>query len=150
KQVYLGTETNFTVFRTSDDSVVMNITGVGESGVFPFCVDGRNRRAYICLGKHVGFDTIDLATGALLPRVFAGDTPIAHRTHGAGLTPDESELWISDQDGKQLFIFDATKSPPAPKGRVELSTGGHGWVTFSIDGRFAWCHTPDVFDARAK
>ena len=36
-------------------------------------------------------------------------------THGAGLTPDETELWISDQKGKKLFIFDATKMPPTPK-----------------------------------
>jgi hypothetical protein len=23
-------------------------------------------------------------------------------------------------------------------------------VTFSLDGKYAWCHTPDVIDARAK
>ena len=28
--------------------------------------------------------------------------------------------------------------------------GGHGWVTFSLDGRYAWCHTPDVLDARTR
>jgi hypothetical protein len=28
--------------------------------------------------------------------------------------------------------------------------GGHGWVNFSLDGSFAWCHTPDVFDAHTK
>ena len=27
---------------------------------------------------------------------------------------------------------------------------GHAWVNFSLDGRFAWNHTPDVFDARTK
>jgi hypothetical protein len=82
--------------------------------------------------------------------VFAGDTPIQHRTHGVALTPDETELWISDQVGKKLFIFDATQMPPTAKGHVDLSTGGHGWVNFSLDGSFAWCHTPDVFDARTK
>ena len=40
--------------------------------------------------------------------------------------------------------------PPEPKGEVELSQGGHGWVTFSLDGRYAWTHTPDVFDAKTK
>jgi len=40
--------------------------------------------------------------------------------------------------------------PPAPKGHVELSDGGHGWVTFSLDGKYAWTHTPDVFDAKTK
>ncbi|MBT3569779.1 MAG: hypothetical protein HN494_13090, partial [Opitutae bacterium] len=67
-----------------------------------------------------------------------------------GMNPDETELWISDQRGKKLFIFDLTKSPPSPKGHVDLSTGGHGWVTFSLDGAYAYCHTPDVFDAKTK
>jgi hypothetical protein len=40
--------------------------------------------------------------------------------------------------------------PPEPRGHVELSDGGHGWVCFSLDGRYAWCHTPDVFDVKSK
>jgi len=147
---YLGTETNLTVFRTSDDSVVRTIRGVGEFGVFPFTVDSRNRFAYVCLGKHVGFEVVDLRNGEIPHRVLAGETAIPHRTHGAALTPDETELWISDQEGKQLFVFDATQMPPKPKTRVGLSMGGHGWVCFSLDGRYAWCHTPDVIDARTK
>ncbi|HYM09619.1 MAG TPA: hypothetical protein VEU62_02740, partial [Bryobacterales bacterium] len=62
----------------------------------------------------------------------------------------EKELWISDQVGQKLFIFDATKMPPVLKGHVELSQGGHGWVAFSLDGRYAWTHTPDVFDVKTK
>jgi hypothetical protein len=93
---------------------------------------------------------VDLKSGEIAHRVFASNEPIAHRTHGAGLTPDETELWISDQEGKKLFIFDNTKMPPEPKGDVDLSQGGHGWVSFSLDGHYAWTHTPDVFDARTK
>ena len=152
---YLGTETNLWVFRTRDDSLVRQIPNVGESGVFPFTVDSRNRFAYVCLGKHVGFDVVDLITGQVPHRVFAHDPVthdklIPHRTHGAGLTPDEKELWISDQDGKALFIFDATQMPPRETGHVPLSQGGHGWVTFSLDGQYAWCHTPDVIDAKTR
>ena len=147
---YLGTRTMLTVFDTSNDGVVRQIKDVGERGVFPFTVDSRNRIAYVCLGAHVGFDVVDLHTGEALHRVFAGAEPIAHRTHGVGLTPDEEELWISDQEGRKLFIFDATKMPALPTGHVELSDGGHGWVCFSLDGRYAWCHTPDVFDAKTK
>jgi outer membrane protein assembly factor BamB len=147
---YLGTETNLWVFRTGDDSLARNIGNVGESGVFPFTVDGRNRYAYVCLGKHVGFDVVDLRTGEVPHRVLAGGEPIAHRTHGAALTPDERELWISDQEGKRLFTFDAGQMPPKETGRIDLSQGGHGWVAFSLDGRYAWCHTPDVIDVRTR
>lgn len=150
KWALLGTDTMLTIFDTTTDEIVRQIKDVGEYGVFPFTFDSRNKYAYVCLGKHVGFDVVDLQTGAVPNRVLAGDEPIAHRTHGAALTPDESELWISDQEGKRLFIYDATKMPPVPKGHVDLSMGGHGWVTFSLDGHYAWTHTPDVFDAHTK
>ena len=150
KRVYLGTETKLTIFDTATDEVIRAIEPVGEKGVFPYTIDSRQRVGYVCLGGHVGFDVVDLQKGVVLHRVFAGDKPIEHRTHGAGLTPDETELWISDQDGKKLFVFDATQMPPAPKGHVDLSIGGHGWVCFSLDGKYAWCHSPDVFDARTK
>ena len=148
--VYLGTRTMLTVFETSTETVIRQITDVGERGVFPYTVDSRNRIAYVCLGAHVGFEVVDLETGKILHRVLAGDQPIPNRTHGAALTPDERELWISDQKGRKLFIFDATKMPPEPKGHVELSQGGHGWVCFSLDGRYAWSHTPDVFDVKTR
>ena len=150
RYVFLGTRTMLTQFSTEDDSVVQQIKNVGERGVFPYTVNHKHTLAYVCLGKHVGVDVVDLKKGKILHRVFAGDAPISHRTHGAGLTPDESELWISDQKGQKLFIFDATKMPPKAKGHVDLSQGGHGWVCFSLDGKYAWNHTPDVFDTKSK
>lgn len=150
RYVFLGTTTKLTMFDTTTDKVVRSIEPVGERGVFPFTVNSANDTAYVCLGNHVGFDVVDLKKGEVLHRVFAGDEPIAHRTHGAGLTPDETEIWVSDQEGKKLFVFDATAMPPSPKGHVDLSTGGHGWVCFSLDGKYAWNHSPDVFDARTK
>lgn len=149
RYVWLGTETMLTAFDPATDQVIHQFKEVGEKGVFPYTLDSRNRIAYVCLGGRVGFDVVDLENGKV-HRVLAGKELIPNRTHGAGLTPDETELWISDQVGKKLFIFDATKMPPAPKGDVDLSMGGHGWVCFSLDGRYAWCHTPDVFDARTK
>lgn len=153
--VYLGTETNFWVYRADDGSLVRNVNAVGEDQVFPFTVDSRNRRAFICLYKHVGFDLVDPESGKVVDRVFAHDTAqpdaiIAHRTHGAGLSPNEKELWISDQLGQKLFTFDATVTPPRQTGQIALSRGGHGWITFSLDGNYAWCHTPEVIDAHSK
>ena len=147
---YLGTDTNLWMFSAADGSLVRDINNVGESGVFPFTIDSRNRYAYVCLGKHVGFDVVNLQTGEVPHRVLAGSEPIPHRTHGAALTPDEKELWISDQEGKGLFIFDATLMPPKESGHVDLTRGGHGWVTFSLDGHYVWCHTPDIIDARSR
>ena len=106
KRLYLGTLTQLTILDAADERVIRKIPDVGEYGVFPYTIDRAQRHAYVCLGKHVGFDVVDLEQGKAIHRVLAGDAPIPHRTHGAALTPDESELWISDQDGKKLFVFD--------------------------------------------
>ena len=151
--LYLGTTMALTVLDTENESIVHHIEPVGESGgqgVFPFTVDGANRYAYVSLGNHVGFEVIDLEQEKIIHRVLVDGEPILHRTHGAALTPDETELWISDQEGRKLFIFDNTQMPPVQTGEVNLSQGGHGWVTFSLDGRYVWTHTPDVFDAETK
>ena len=160
--VYCGSDTTLTVIRTSDDTVVKEIAPIGESGVFPFTVNSAGTRAFVCLGKHIGCDIADLTTGKILHRITAIDIQLnrgkhgpdegflPRRTHGAGLTPDEKELWLSDQGGKRLYIFDATKMPPVETAHVDLTTGGHGWITFSLDGRFAWCHTPDVIDTQTR
>ena len=151
--LYLGTTRALTVLDTENENIVHHIEPVGESGgqgVFPFTVDAANRYAYVSLGNHVGFEVIDLEQEKIIHRVLVDGEPILHRTHGAALTTDETELWISDQEGRKLFIFDNTQMPPVQTGEVDLSQGGHGWVTFSLDGRYAWTHTPDVFDAETK
>jgi len=151
--LYLGTTMMLTVLDTENESIVHQIEPVGEpggQGVFPFTVDSANRYAYVSLGNHVGFEVVDLAQERVLHRVLVDGEPILHRTHGAALTPDETELWISDQEGRKLFVFDNTQMPPVQTGELDLSQGGHGWVTFSLDGRYAWTHTPDVFDTKTK
>ena len=147
--VYGGSETTLSVIRTSDDKIVKEIAPIGESGVFPFTVNAAQTLAFVCLGGHVGFDVADLVSGKIT-RVLAGDGTLARRTHGAGLTPDEKELWISDQGGNRLYIFDATQMPPKETGHVDLTAGGHGWITFDLEGRYAYCHTADVIDAKTK
>ena len=66
------------------------------------------------------------------------------------MTPDETQLWISDQAGKRLYTFDMTVMPPVQTGHLDLSTGGHGWVCFSLDGKYGYSHTPDVFDVKTR
>lgn len=60
------------------------------------------------------------------------------------------KLWITDQEDQKLFVFDATQMPAKPKGEVWLMWKGYGWVCFSLDGHYAWCHTPDVFDVHTS
>jgi len=154
KYVYLGTTTKLTQFDAKSGKVLKSIEPVGERGVFPYTVKSDNSIAYVCLGNHIGFDVVDLKKGEAVHRVFAinPDTKekVAKRTHGAGMTPDETQLWISDQAGKRLYTFDMTVMPPKQTGHLDLSMGGHGWVCFSLDGSYGYSHTPDVFDVKTR
>ncbi len=91
---------------------------------------------FVYLGTATRLSQLDASTEEKIPR----------RTHGVGLTPDESQLWISDQGGKRIYTFDATVSPPKQTGHLDLSMGGHGWICFSLDGKYGYNHTPDVFE----
>jgi hypothetical protein len=128
----------------------MFLDDVGDGGMFPFTVDSRSERAYISRYNHIGVDIVNLKTGAKTNSVLEGLPPIPRRTHGAGLTPDETELWLSDQAGKRLLVYDNTVNPPVKKQDIKLIRDGHGWVLFSMDGRFAWTHTEEVFDTKSK
>ena len=151
RYVFLCTTTTLTMFDTRDESIVRQIKDVGESGIFPYTVTSDNSIAYVCLGDHVGFDVVDLKQGKRLHRVFANPgNPIENRSHGATLTPDGTELWIDDRQHNRTFYFDATQMPPKQLGHVNLSMGGHGWVTFSLDGKYVYTHTPDVFDRKTR
>lgn len=138
------------MFRTSDDTKVMYLDGIGDGGMFPFTVDSKLEKAYISRYRHVGVDIVSLKTGAKIHTFQDGPPPVPRRTHGAALTPDEKELWLSDQSGKRLLVMDNTVFPPVLKQEIPLIRDGHGWVLFSLDGRFAWTHTEEVFDAHTK
>ena len=153
--LYLGTQTMLSVFRyTADDSLIRRFKDVGGAGRFFLTrMDGKERYGYICLGNHVGFDVVNLQTGKALHRVFAfwGDDKDTqpHARRGAD-RPTKPNCGSAIRRAGGYSFVDATKMPPEPKGHVELSAGGHGWVAFSLDGRYAWSHTPDVFDAQTK
>ena len=147
--LYLQSRALLTVFDTRDEQVIKQISA-GDHRISPFTADSRNRRAYYCLHDNLGFDVVDLEAGAMLHRVYVGATPIRRRTHGVGLTPDEKELWVSDQVGRRLMIYDNTVEPPKPTGEIALSQGGHGWIKFSLDGKYAWPNTADVIDVATR
>jgi hypothetical protein len=70
-------------------------------------------------------------------------------SHGIGLTPDETEIWVSDGHNSHMHVFDATVMPPRQIASLELRDQP-GWVTFSMDGRFAYPSTGEVFATETK
>jgi hypothetical protein len=65
------------------------------------------------------------------------------------MTPDGKELWVTDAANSRMHIFDATEMPPEQLESIELRDQP-GWITFSIDGRFAYPSTGDVIDTASR
>jgi hypothetical protein len=70
-------------------------------------------------------------------------------SHGVGFTPNEKEIWVCDAANSRLHIFDATVMPPRQTTSIALREQP-GWITFSIDGQFAFPSTGEIIDAKTK
>jgi hypothetical protein len=156
KRMYLGgLKLNYLLVA---DTTTHQVTGkVGPLGgaVRPFVVNGRQTLCYVCVNGLLGFEIGDLKTGKKLHRVlvtgFKTGKVKRHGcpSHGVGLTPDEKEVWVCDAANSRMHVFDNTTMPPKQIASIALREQP-GWVTFSLDGRFAYPSTGEVIDVRTK
>jgi sugar lactone lactonase YvrE len=129
--------------------------GPFAAGIRPFTVNGAQTRLYVNVNDLLGFEIGDLTTGKKLARVevqgFERGPVKRHScpSHGIGLTPDEKELWLSDAHNSRMHVFDLTADPPKQIASLPLRDQP-GWVTFSLDGRYAYPSTGEVFDTTTK
>jgi DNA-binding beta-propeller fold protein YncE len=143
-----------TVLDTRGNSVSETV-GPFSNVIRPFTVNGRCTLCFVNVNDLLGFEIGDLATGKKLYRVevqgFEKGPTKRHGcpSHGIGLTPDERELWLTDARNRRLHVFDATVMPPKQILSIELRDEP-GWVTFSIDGRYAYPSTGDVIDTQTR
>jgi DNA-binding beta-propeller fold protein YncE len=134
---------------------ISRTVGPFSNFVRPFTVDGSARRVYVCCDDRLGFEIGDLKTGAVVDVIdVEGFTrgPVARHScpcHGIGMTPDETEIWLCDSFNRRLHVFDLTASRPRLKQSVEVRDEP-GWITFGLDGKFAYPSTGEVIDAATK
>lgn len=142
------------VADTSKHEVIQKI-GPFSAAIRPFTVNGKQTRCFVCVNELLGFEIGDLTTGEKLGRVeVAGFSkgPVKRHgcpSHGIGLTPDEREIWLCDAHNKQLHVFDNGTFPPKQIASIALREEP-GWVTFSLDGRWAYSSTGEVIDTQTK
>jgi DNA-binding beta-propeller fold protein YncE len=130
---------------------------VGPFGgvIRPFTVNGAQRLAYVCVNDLLGFEIGDLKSGKLLHRVEIPGVkpgPVKRHgcpSHGVGLTPDEREVWVCDGFNERVHVFDNRTLPLRYVTSMKLREQP-GWVTFSIDGQYAYPSTGEVFDTKSK
>jgi DNA-binding beta-propeller fold protein YncE len=139
---------------TASHEVVREIGPFGNV-IRPFTINAAQTRCYVNVNELLGFEVGDLKTGKALHRVEVTgfkQGPVKRHgcpSHGVGLTPDEKELWLTDAANSRLHLFDNTAMPPRQQGSI-LLRDQPGWITFSIDGRFAYPSTGEVIDVKTR
>lgn len=129
--------------------------GPFTSAIRPFTVNGKQTLCYVNVNELLGFEIGDLKTGKLLHRVevqgFQKGPVKRHGcpSHGVGLTPDEREVWVVDAFNQRVHVFDNTVSPPKQVASLKVRDEP-GWITFSLDGRYAYPSTGDVIEAATR
>lgn len=145
------------ILRVADVGKSKIVRDIGPFGnyVRPFTVNGSETLCYVNVNGLLGFEIGDLKTGKVLHRIevsgFEKGTVKRHGcpSHGIALTPDEKEVWVADAANSRVHIFDNTVMPPKPVASVVLRDEP-GWVTFSIDGRYAYPSTGEVIDTKTR
>jgi DNA-binding beta-propeller fold protein YncE len=156
KEVYLaGLKSPLLTVADASRHEAARTIGPFAAGIRPFTVNGRQTLCFVTVNELLGFEVGDLKTGKKLYRVEVpgfGRGPVKRHgcpSHGIGLTPDERELWVCDAFNERMHVFDATIMPPTYVDSVKLREQP-GWITFSLDGKYAWPSTGDVIDVATK
>ncbi len=129
--------------------------GPFSAAIRPFTVNATQSRCYVCVNELLGFEIGDITNQKKPYRVevqgFAKGKVKRHGcpSHGIGLTPDEREIWVVDATNQRLHIFDNTVEPPKQMSSIELRDEP-GWITFSLDGKWAYPSTGQIVDVATK
>jgi DNA-binding beta-propeller fold protein YncE len=143
-----------TVADTKTHQVVGTV-GPFAAAIRPFTVNGAQTLVYVNANECLGFEIGDLKTGKKLCRVEIEGYkkgPVKRHgcpSHGIGLTPDEKEVWVVDAFNQRAHVFDNTVMPPKQKASIALREQP-GWITFSLDGKYAYPSTGEVIDTATK
>jgi DNA-binding beta-propeller fold protein YncE len=130
---------------------------VGPFGdvIRPFTINGRQTLCFVNVNGLLGFEVGDLRTGRMLHRVEVSGYqkgPVKRHgcpSHGVALTPDESELWLADAANSRVHVFDATVMPPKQLTSIQLRDQP-GWISFGMDGTYAYPSTGEVIETKTK
>ena len=155
KHVYLGglRYNHLGVAETKTHTAAKQV-GPFSAGIRPFTINSSQTRCYVNVNELLGFETGDLLSGKKLQRVEVkgySKGPVKRHScpsHGIGLTPDEREIWLCDSYNQRLHIFDNSDSITGQKHSIALKDQP-GWITFSLDGKFAYPSTGEVINTKS-
>jgi hypothetical protein len=131
-----------------------------------FVINHDASRVYANLNNLMGFEIADVKSGKVVKRVEApgemwkakwADPNLQFYGHGAphhgiAMLPDEREIWIPDSINDQVLVFDNTGEWPVLNMAKSFKSNGqpNGWITFGLDGKYAYMASGDVVDVASK
>jgi DNA-binding beta-propeller fold protein YncE len=153
--VYLGDLRNPWLFMANTKTnTVEHKVGPFSNYVRPFTINSSETTAYVTVDSLLGFEVADLATKKKLATVAVEGWnmgPVRRHgnpSHGIALTPNEKELWVCDGYNMRLHIFNAV-APYQQLSTIPLQDMP-GWISFSLDGRYAYPSSGEVIDTKTR
>ncbi len=123
--------------------------------VRPLTINHDASLVYVNVNDLIGFEIGDIKTGKVLKHVeLPGDAWKGKGySHGIGMTPDESEIWVADPVNGVWQVWDNPgdgRNPVYNPSKMIKPTAGvvHSWVDMTNDGRLAFLGDSSVIDVK--
>jgi hypothetical protein len=120
--------------------------------VRPLTINHDSSLVYVNVNNLIGFEIGEVATGKVLGQYKVPGTGRA-TSHGIGMTPDESEIWVADPENDAWQVWDNPgdgRHPVYNASKIMKPTAGveHSWLTMSNDGKLAFLGDSSVYDVK--
>ena len=153
---------------------VIGKVGPFSKGIRPFTVTNDEKYVFVNVDWLLGFEVAAARTGdqwggKMLHRVEAHTPesrlaqvpnpperkPHSTMSHGINIRPDQKEIWMVDGIYGYVYVYDVTSMPPKHVADVPLFKDPKeqprpGWISFSLDGRYAYPDGGAVIDSDTK
>ncbi len=148
--------------------------GPFTKGLRPFAVTNDEKLAFANIDWLLGFEVGAVRNGnqwggKMLYRVEAhtpesrlaqipnppAKKPHSTMSHGINLRPDQKEIWMVDGVYGYVYVYDVTSMPPKHVADIPLfkepgERPHPGWISFSLDGHYAYPDGGAVIDSNTK
>lgn len=153
---------------------IIGKVGPFSKGVRPFTVSSDEKYVYANVDRLLGFEVGAVRDGEkwggkVLHRVEAktpesrlaqipnppARKPHSTPSHGINIRPDQKEVWVVDGVYGYVYAYDVTSLPPKQVASIPLFEDPKqqphpGWISFSLDGKYAYPDGGVVIDTETK
>jgi len=140
-----------------------------SKGLQAFAVADSEQYVFACVDGLLGFEVGELRTGRMIHRVEARTPPERLRqmqasapraphsspSQGLALHPNQREVWVADGVYGYIYVADVTRLPPRFIASIPLFERPEdqphpGWISFGLDGWFAYVEGVGVIDTTSR